>query len=182
MENDVIDLVDDVTIRQFLSFNLSADLYAVEVRDVREVIGVIDITRVPRMPEFMLGVINLRGSVVPVIDLRLKFGMVKGEVTVDSCIIIMESRNDDEMTLVGALVDSVREVIDLRAEQIEPTPRMGKVSKAEYIQGVGKADEGFLILLEINKIFRADEIDPSWHEKSSASGQSPRTQMIGSEK
>ncbi len=143
---------------QYLTFNLSDEVYALEIVRVREVLDYTKITRVPRTPPFMEGVINLRGGVVPVVDLRLKFDMEATEKTVDTCIIIAEVSVDDEQTLIGALADSVKEVIDMEAGQIEPAPRIGTRLDTEFIKGMGKSGEEFIIILDINRIFTVDEL------------------------
>jgi purine-binding chemotaxis protein CheW len=106
----------------------------------------------------MCGVLNLRGSVVPVVDLRLKFGMSKTEYTVNTCIIIVELVVDNEKTVLGVLADSVQEVMDLAAEQIEPPPRLGMRLKTEFIKGMGKRGALFTIILDIDKIFSLEEM------------------------
>ena len=111
---------------QYLTFKLGEEVYAVDIAKVREVLDFTTVTKVPRTPEFMRGVINLRGSVVPVVDLRLKFGMSRTENTVNTCIIILEVRVDSETTVLGALADSVQEVIDL--ESALDTGHSGNVS------------------------------------------------------
>src|SRR5512134_1263104 len=131
--------VDQVS--QYLTFRLGEEVFALDITQVREVLDYTQITRVPRMPEFMRGVINLRGSVVPVVDLRLKFGMSATERTVNTCIIIAEVTIQSERTLLGALADSVQEVIDLEPGQVEPPPRLGTSIRAEFIRGMGKRDE-----------------------------------------
>ena len=108
---------------QYLTFKLDQEIYALDITQVREVLDYTEITKVPRMPEFMRGVINLRGGVVPVVDLRLKFEMEGSEKTLDSCIIIMELDIEGDKTYLGALADSVQEVITLESEQIEPPPK-----------------------------------------------------------
>ncbi len=115
-------------------------------------------TKVPRTPDFMRGVINLRGSVVPVIDLRLKFGMKKTEQTVNTCIIISEITVDGDTIVMGALADSVQEVIDLGPENIAPAPRIGTKLNTEYIKGMGKQRDRFVILLDIDRIFSSGEL------------------------
>ena len=146
------------TTTTYLTFVLGTENFAVDVRNVREVLDFTDLTRVPRMPEFMRGVINLRGSVVPVIDMRLKFGMEKAEDTVDTCVIVMEISLDGETTVVGALADAVKEVFDLEAGQIEPPPRIGTSLNTDFIRGMGKHDEEFIIILDINRVFSAEEL------------------------
>ena len=144
---------------QYLTFSLDREKYAFEVFQVREVLELVNITRVPKMPIYMLGVINLRGSVVPVVDLRLKFDLNVSKETLDSSIIILEVELDDgEEILLGAFVDSVHAVIDLDNSQIVPAPRIGIKLDTEFIQGMGKIDENFIIILNINKIFSKEEI------------------------
>ena len=144
--------------QQFLSFALGDEVFAVNVLQVREILDVINITRVPQMPEYMLGVINLRGSVVPVVDLRCKFGMAKRPLNGENCIVVMEVDFDGERIVIGALTDAVREVLDLAADQIEPPPRMGMKLKSEFIRGMGKQGESFIIILDIDRIFSSDEL------------------------
>ncbi len=143
---------------QYLTFKLGEEVYAVDISKVREVLDFTTVTKVPRTPDFMRGVINLRGSVVPVVDLRLKFGMQGTENTVNTCIIIMEVRVDSETTILGALADSVQEVIDLDTEHIEPAPRIGTKLKTEFITGMGKQNDRFIIILDIDKIFSTNEL------------------------
>jgi purine-binding chemotaxis protein CheW len=143
---------------QYLTFKLDEEVYALDITQVREVLDFTDVTKVPRMPDFMRGVINLRGGVVPVADLRLKFGMSKTEKTVDTCIIIMEISIEGETTLLGALADSVQEVLTLEPDQIEPPPRIGTRLKTEFIKGMGKKNDEFVIILDIDKVFSAEEL------------------------
>ncbi|MFP4498315.1 MAG: chemotaxis protein CheW [Vulcanimicrobiota bacterium] len=147
--------------KQFLTFRLGEELFAVEIDKVREVMDYTTITRVPRVPEFMMGVINLRGNVVPVIDMRLKFGMTKTERTVNTCIIIVEVEHEEESLILGALADSVQEVFEIEQGQIEPPPKIGTRLRTEFIQGMGKRDseEQFVIILDIDKIFSTDELE-----------------------
>jgi purine-binding chemotaxis protein CheW len=116
------------------------------------------VTRVPQTPEYLLGVINLRGQVVPVVDMRLKLGLPAGEETEDTCIIVVEVQIDGEAIVVGALADAVREVLEVRSDQIEPAPRLGTRLKTEFISGMGKVGEQFLILLNIDCVFNSDEL------------------------
>ncbi len=143
---------------QYLTFMLAEEVYGVEVSKVREVLELIDITKVPRMPDFMRGVINLRGGVVPVIDLGLKFEMNAIVNTVNTCIIVLEITVNGDEVVVGALADSVREVIELESEQIEPAPRIGTTLDTEFIKGIGKREEEFIIVLNIDRIFSAGEL------------------------
>lgn len=144
--------------RQFLTFTLDQELFALEIMKVREVLDYTTVTKVPKTPEFMRGVINLRGSVVPVIDLRLKFGMPPLEKLDEACIIIVEVALDSEETVLGMLTDSVQEVFELNPEEIEPPPRIGAKLRTEFIKGMGKKDEKFIIILDIDKTFTSDEL------------------------
>ena len=146
------------TIRQYLTFTLDKELYAMDIAKVREVLEYTEITRVPRTPEFLRGVINVRGRAVPVVDMRLKFGMTRTEPTVNTCIIISEVELDGESTVLGALADSVQEVFDLEPDQIEPAPRLGARINSEFIDGMGKQGEDFIIILNIDKVFSAEEL------------------------
>jgi purine-binding chemotaxis protein CheW len=145
-------------IRQYLTFKLGDEIFAVDVAQVREILELATITKVPKTPEFMRGVINVRGSVVPVVDMRLKFGMSRGEETINSCIVVMEVSLDSETTVIGALVDSVQEVSEFAPDQIEPAPRLGTQMNVEFIKGIGKHDEDFVIILEIDRIFSTVEL------------------------
>ena len=145
-------------IAQYLTFTLDDEVFAVNISKVREVLDFTKITKVPKTPDYLRGVINLRGSVVPVADMRLKFGLPKAEKTVNTCIVIMELSLDGDNTVLGALVDSVQEVLDLEPGQIEPAPRIGTRLKTEFIKGMGKRDDQFIIILDIDKVFSAEEI------------------------
>ena len=145
-------------INQYLTFILDSEVYALDIKQVREVLDFSDITKVPRMPDFMRGVINLRGGVVPVVDLRMKFGLGRTEKTVDTCIIIIEVILEGERALMGALADSVQEVLDLDHNQIEPPPKIGTRLKTDFIRGMGKKNDRFIIILEIDRIFSSDEL------------------------
>jgi purine-binding chemotaxis protein CheW len=144
--------------RQYLTFKLGSEVFATEVSKVREVLDFTTITKIPRTPDFMSGVINLRGNVVPVVDLRLCFEMSKTEKTVSTCIVVVEMLLEGEATVIGALADSVEEVIDLEPDQIEPPPRMGTQIRTEFIKGMGKRDSQFIMILDIDRVFSADEL------------------------
>jgi len=143
---------------QYLTFRLGDEIFALDITKVREVLDFTTVTKVPRTPAFMRGVINLRGSVVPVVDLRLKFGMAQTEKTVNTCIIITEVTVDGDTTVLGCLADSVQEVLDLEPGSIAPAPRIGTKLRTEFIKGMGKRDERFIILLDIDKVFSTDEL------------------------
>ena len=144
---------------QYLTFEENSDVFAVDIRCIKEVLEIREITKLPRSTDFMRGVINLRGQVVPVIDLKLKFGFGETEFTVDTCIIIFEIELDGELSLFGALADSVREVIDLSAEHIAPPPKVGATVDSEFIYGVGKVDEEFVVILDALKLCTHEDID-----------------------
>jgi purine-binding chemotaxis protein CheW len=143
---------------QYLTFNLGEEVYAIDISKVREVLDFTSITKVPQAPDFMRGVINLRGGVVPVVDLRVKFGMSSSERTVNTCIIIAEVNLDDERTVLGALADSVQEVIDLEAAEIEPAPRIGTQLNTKFLKGMGKHKGDFLLILDIDRVFSEEEL------------------------
>jgi len=143
---------------QYLTFKLDGEVFALDIGKVREVLDFTSVTKVPQTPDFMRGVINLRGNVVPVVDLRLKFGLSMTEKTVNTCVIISEIMVDGESTVVGAMADSVQEVLDLEPEQIEPPPRIGSKLNIESIMGMGKHNDQFIIILNIDKVFSADEL------------------------
>ncbi len=151
--------IDTIQAGQYLSFKLEAEIFALGITQVREVLEFDKVTKVPQTPEMMRGVINLRGSVVPVIDLKLKFGMGPTEKMVNTCVIIVELDLDGETTLIGALADSVQEVIDLEPSQIEPPPKIGTRLNTELIRGMGKRNDEFIIILEIEKVFTMDELE-----------------------
>jgi len=134
-------------------------VFGVDVAQVREILDYVKITKVPQTPDFMCGVINLRGSVVPVVDMNMKFGMVKTERTVNTCIVVVEVLLNDEKTILGALVDSVQEVFEIEPENIEPAPKIGTKLKTEFIKGMGKRDDKFIIILNIDKVFTSEELE-----------------------
>lgn len=143
---------------QYLTFKLADETFAIDVSKVREILEFSAITKVPQTPKFMRGVINLRGSVVPVIDLRLNFGMACTEQTVDTCIIVVEVELDGESIVLGALADSVEEVMEMEPDQIEPAPHIGTKLNTDFIKGMGKLDNEFVIILDIDKVFSSEEI------------------------
>ena len=144
---------------QFLTFKLGEEIFALDVAEVREILDFTSITKVPMTPPFMRGVINLRGRVVPVMDLRLMFDMSETEKTVNSCIIVIEMTMDSDNVVIGVLADAVQEVIDLEPAQIEPAPRIGTRMNTEFIEGMGKHNGGFLMILNIDRIFSSSDLD-----------------------
>ncbi len=146
------------TTTEYLTFSLGSENFALGIETVREVLEMTAITKIPRTPEYMRGVINLRGHAVPVIELRRKFGMSKKEDTVDTCIIIVEIIMDGESSIMGGLVDSVSEVLELADDKIEPAPLMGAAVDTAFIKGIGRLNEEFIIILKLNRIFSKEEL------------------------
>lgn len=165
---------------QYLTFKLDEEVFALDISKVREVLDLTAMTRVPRTPEFMRGVINLRGSVVPVVDMRLKFGMSRTEQTVNTCIIIVEVNLDGEKLVLGALADSVQEVVEMEPRHIEPPPRLGTRLETGFIRGMGKRDDQFIIILEIDRIFSSDELSVVQEARESEAG-GPRAEFAPEE-
>ena len=150
---------------KFLTFRLGKEEYGVEILKVREIIGIIDVTPLPQTPEYVKGVINLRGKIIPVIELRAKFTLPSVEYTEETCVIVMEvsEGEESEQFQMGVIVDSVNEVLDISQNQIEPAPRFGCALNTEYILGVGKVTiddkEKVIILLEIDKVLTESEVE-----------------------
>jgi purine-binding chemotaxis protein CheW len=147
-----------IATRPYLTFCLGEELFALEIWKVREVLEMSPVTKIPQSPQYMKGVINLRGSVVTVVDLRVKFGMEKAPVTVDTSIVILELKYNQETIIIGVIVDSVKEVLELRLDEIDSAPRIGIHVSNDYIQGIGKKDSIFIILLDMDKIFSTTEL------------------------
>ncbi len=140
---------------KFLTFALEKEEYGVEILKVKEIIGLMDITTVPQTPEYMKGVINLRGKVIPVIDLRLKFSMPESEYTEETCIIVVEVG----VSLIGIVVDSVSEVMYIKGDEIEDAPSFGQEVDTKFILGLGKTKEKIIILLDINRVLSTEELE-----------------------
>lgn len=138
---------------QYLTFMLGEEAFALDVGKVREILEITTITKVPRTPEFMRGVFNLRGSVVPVVDLRLLFGMGRSERTVDSCIIVVEVNLDGETLVLGALADAVQEVVELEPDRIEPAPTIGTGLNTDFIGGMCDVGGRFVMILDMDTVF-----------------------------
>jgi len=166
--------VSDITeTRQYLTFRLGQEVFALDVAKVREVLDQTPITAIPRTPPFMSGVINLRGAVVPVVDLRLCFEMAKTESTRNTCIVVVEVVLDGEATVLGALADSVEEVIDLEPEQIEPAPRIGTRIHTDFIRGMGRRETQFVMILDIDRVFSAEDMSAIRAQERTEAGLSP---------
>jgi purine-binding chemotaxis protein CheW len=143
---------------QYLTFKLADEVFALDVVKIKEILEYTTVTKVPQTPDFMRGVINLRGCVVPVIDLRLKFGMTATEQTINTCIIVAEVDMEGETILLGALADSVQEVNDMEPDQIEAAPHIGTRLNTDFIKGMGKKEGNFVMILDIDKVFSSDEL------------------------
>jgi purine-binding chemotaxis protein CheW len=144
--------------RQYMTFKLGDELFAIDVAQVREVLEVSSITRVPTAPDYMRGVVNVRGQATPVVDLRLRFGLTPADDTVHTRIIVMELELDGEPAVLGGIADSVHEVIELDPSAIDPPPRIAMRWRADFIQGMGKRGDDFLIILDVNAVFSSEEI------------------------
>jgi chemotaxis signal transduction protein len=166
-------MANELQSQQLLTFTLDGERFAVEIAKVREVLEFTKCNRVPRAPPHVRGMINLRGNVVPVIDLRLKLGLSPTERTVDTCVIITQVTLQGEPLVLGALADSVQEVIELESSAIEPAPRMGTRVDTRFIRGIGKRDDQFLVLLDIERVLTEDELLEVAAVGGSAAGAQP---------
>ena len=151
---------------KYLTFSLAGEEYGIGILKVKEIIGMMPVTVVPQTPAYIKGVINLRGKVIPVIDLRLKFAMPSAEYTERTCIIVVEVNAAGRTVMMGIVVDSVSEVLNIKAGEIEETPSFGTKLNTEYILGMAKASGGIKILLDIDKILSVEEL----HAARSAAG------------
>lgn len=145
-------------IKQYLTFRIGNEHYGLELSQTREIIEFSGITEVPLMPNFLRGVINLRGEVVPVIDLAVRLGRKSIEVQKRTCIIVVELQNNEQNHVLGLLVDSVSEVIDMKGDDIEDAPSFGANIRADFIQGIAKRDDEFVVLLDANSALSIREL------------------------
>lgn len=145
-------------INSYLTFKLGDEEFAAHVGKVLNILEMTKITQVPKAPEYLKGVINLRGAVLPVIDARIKFGMPEAEYTTNTCIIVLDVDLDGDSIHVGAIVDSVQAVLEIDNNQIMPLPTLGSRYKTEFIIGMAKIDEKFIIILNMDAVFSIDEI------------------------
>jgi len=144
--------------RQYMTFKLGDELFAIYVSQVREVLEVLQITKVPTAPPYMRGVVNVRGQSIPVVDLRLRFGLPSVADTVNTRVIVMELNIDGETAVIGGLADSVHEVIELVPGDINPPPRIAMRWRTDFILGMGKRGEEFIIILDVNAVFSSEEL------------------------
>ena len=143
---------------KYLTFGLGNEEYGLEILKVKEIIGIMHITTVPQTPRYVKGVINLRGKVIPVVDLKLKFGMEPMVPTERTCIIVVEIKREGGQTLIGIMVDSVSEVLNIKSSDIEDTPNFGSQLNTDYILGMAKTGGGIKILLDIDRVMSSEEI------------------------
>lgn len=144
--------------QQYLTFLLGGEMFAIEILNIREIIEYGSLTTVPMMPNFIRGVINLRGAVVPVIDLSVRFGRAPVEVTRRTCIVIIEIENADERQDIGIVVDSVSEVLEIPTSMVEPPPSFGARIRTDFIHGMGKVNDRFVIILNVLNVLSVDEM------------------------
>ena len=144
--------------QKLLTFSLGGEGYGVSILKVKEIIGMLEITPVPRTPEFIKGVVNLRGKIIPVMDLRIKFGMDQQEYNERTCIIVVEASLNGSQRLIGVVVDMVSEVVNISSEQIEPAPEYGMALEHNFILGIGKIKDRVVIIIDIEEVFLCDEL------------------------
>jgi len=145
--------------KSFLSFKLGEEHFAIHVMKIMEILEVPKITKVPHAPNFLVGVINLRGAVLPVIDGRIKFGMTPIEYTINTCVLVLKIEINEDTVMVGALVDSVSEVFEIDESKIQPSPSIGTKYRADFIQGMIKENDQFMMLLNIDNVFSSSELE-----------------------
>jgi len=143
---------------KYLTFALANEEYGISILKIKENIGMISITSIPKTPDYVKGVINLRGKVIPVIDLRMKFGMDAIDYNERTCIIVLEIGDQNSALMIGIVVDTVSEVLNIKGDDIEETPHFGTALDTDYIMGMAKSEDSVKILLDIDKILKADEI------------------------
>lgn len=144
---------------KYLTFQLDSEIYGLAILNVQEIIGIMAVTRVPRTPDFIRGVINLRGRVIPVIDFRLKFSLPAAEDSERTCIIVVQVKWHDTLITIGIIVDEVSEVLNVQGEQIENTPEFGANVNTEFILGIGKVNGRIIMLLDVEKALTTGDFD-----------------------
>ena len=155
----------EVKINSYLTFKLGEEEFAAHVGKVLNILEMTKITEVPKSPDYMKGVINLRGSVLPVIDTRIKFGMTPTEYTPNTCIVAMDIDMDGDSIHVGALVDSVQAVLEIEDTQILPPPSIGHKYRSEFIEGVANINDSFIMILNMDEVFSSEEVH-DMHDKA----------------
>lgn len=149
---DVLEEIKKKSI-SYLSFKVGNEVFASHVSHVNNIVEVSRITKIPKSPDYLVGVINLRGQVLPVIDTRVRFGMSPTEVTTNTCILVLEIKSDDEILQVGGLVDSVSEVLEIKESEIMSPPKVGLNASNSFIAGVTNVNDSFIMLLDMNQLF-----------------------------
>lgn len=157
VRDDVVDVSSD-DVNQYLTFILGGETYGVSILVIKEILEYNEPTTVPMMPDFIRGVINLRGSVVPVVDLSLRLGKETTAVEKRTCVVIIEIQHEDERMEIGIVVDAVNEVLDIAPENIESAPNFGAKIRTDFIHGMGKIDEKFVVLLNIDHVLSIEEL------------------------
>lgn len=148
----------DQNVKTYLSFRLGIEVFAINVLKVINILEMCQITKIPKAPEFMKGVINFRGTVLPVIDLRTKFGLPRENETIDTSIIVLSIDEKGETILVGTLVDAVKEVLELKIDEITASPTIGTKYNSGFIEGMWRTGEKFIMILDIDKVFSTEEV------------------------
>ncbi|MBS1208917.1 MAG: putative chemotaxis protein CheW [Proteobacteria bacterium] len=163
---------DELASRRYLTFSLHKEVFAVPVTPIREIIEYPGVTEIPLAPDFLRGVINLRGSVVPLIDIAARFGRGASEITWRTCVIIFETSQEDALhQMLGILVDTVHEVMDVPASQVEPRPEFGTVMRTEFVDGMINRNGKFIIVLDIDKVLDAQELKRLIEAREALAGQ-----------
>ena len=144
---------------KYLTFKLSDEKYAIPITKIKEIIGMLNITKVPRLPQFIKGVINLRGRIIPVIDLRLKLGLEQKDYNERTSIIVIELLTSSEILVSGLIVDTVNDVLDIADENIEPPPKYGSGIDQEFLNGMGKVKDEVIMLIDADKVFSREETE-----------------------
>lgn len=143
---------------KYLTFTLGKEIFAINIQAVREIQDLSETTRIPLAPDYMRGVVNLRGNAVPVLDLKQRLGLERTERTINTRIIIIEKKDGSVVTLVGAIADSVKEVIEIDKEHISPPPKMGASVSSEYLQGIARLDNNFILIMDVIRVFSNEEL------------------------
>jgi purine-binding chemotaxis protein CheW len=152
----------------YVTFKLGDELFALDVSQVKEILDVTSITKVPQSESYMRGIINVRGSVIPVVDMKLKFGMAQTEADKDNRIVVVELSLEGETLMLGVMADSVHDVIEIEPDQIESPPSVGANLRSESIKGIGKRDDQFIIIIDINKVFGSEVLAFAGGEENAA--------------
>ena len=157
-QDELNQAIKSATAGKYLTFKMAGEEYGLEILKVHQIIGMIPVTHVPRMPEFIRGVINLRGKILPVVDMRLKFGLESMEDTPRTCIIVLQIPHEQESLTMGIIVDEVSEVMDINTEQVEATPGFGANIPTDFLLGIGKMEDKIVMLLDVDKVLTTGEM------------------------